>query len=358
MILTECKIRCTTVPTPPGTGSAVRKWHQLERLYLMVRDEKGNAGMGEASPLPGHSPETVADCSRSLSQALPLLTGMQISDIANIETLCGQVPIHLPSARFALESALLDLLARSTGVPLWRLFADNRTGIRVNALLRTERFQETTRRLYEQGIRVFKLKLNGKENLKNHLTMLHWLRDTYGDSIDIRIDANGTLRPDTLIETLGRIAAFFPEYVEEPVPFAQLSAASLPVPIAFDESLQRDDAVSQMLAHPSCQAVILKPSLLGGIFRARRLAAAASAASRDVIVTHMFESLPGFLAILHMAASLPLRRPCGLLPPATVHTENAHQYFTLQCDTIRPGDKPGIGVATDCLPTEDGESRC
>lgn len=358
MILTEWKCQCITFPTPAGVGSAVRNWRHVQRLYVTVVNQDGLMGIGECAPLPGYSPETADDCRQYFSEALPNLTGSEIQNVADIESLCARVPTQLPSARFALESALLDVLARSSSIPLWQLFAVVRTHLRVNGLLHSQGFQETAQKQYEQGIRVFKLKLNGTENIKTHVAMLRWLRDTYGDAIDIRIDANGTLRPEKLVETLSQIAPFSPEYVEEPVPFSQLPATALPVSIAFDESLRDGDAIPQMLAHPACGAVILKPSLLGGFFRVRQLAAAAMAASRNIVITHMFESLPGFLAVLHLAASLPPGRACGLLPPPTVTTGNSHPYFTLQKDVIQPGDNPGIGIAQAPMPGAEGIRPC
>jgi L-alanine-DL-glutamate epimerase-like enolase superfamily enzyme len=84
---------------------------------------------------------------------------------------------------------------------------------------------------------------------------------------------------------LPRFAEHGLEYIEEPCPPQALpELAELGVPIACDESL----ASGQLPAIP-VRAVILKPTLLGGVSACARWAERAARSGAEAVVSHAFE---------------------------------------------------------------------
>ena len=346
-----------TVSVPPGLKNAHHQWDELTRLYLLISDGQGNTGIGEATPLPGLSPDTALVCKTTLSQFLPLFMNKAISSPQDIATVAAVFPSALPAARFALETALLDLLAQSRNIPLWALFVPEPCPVRVNALLSEDTLEADAHRLFNSGIRVFKLKVGARNNFRSEVGHLQWLRETFGDDIVIRLDANGALAGPHMAHKLDELSRFNPEYIEEPAPFAALVPGQLRVPYAFDESLIQIKNPHAIEAHPLCKALILKPTLLGGFFHLQKLTEIAEQSNRQAVITHSFESLPGFLAAVHLAVSVRAKSICGLHPHPALDAVDASTFFELNGDAIQLKTHPGLGVRPeDIINLDIGES--
>ena len=106
------------VAVVPVTVRGTARARQAVRVRL--HDGEGQSGLGEALPLPGYSRDD-ADTAQRLLAAL-FGVGLEVPDsttgVACIAATLAPLEALLapsPSARFALECALLDLLARRAG---------------------------------------------------------------------------------------------------------------------------------------------------------------------------------------------------------------------------------------------------
>ncbi len=107
-----------------------------------------------------------------------------------------------------------------------------------------------------------------------------------------------------------------PRFVEQPVAAEALHRLGVcAVPWAADESLVYPELVEPLLSSRGCAAFVLKPAVLGGLSRARELAARAQERGIDVVVTHLCDGPFAMAAACELAVSLP-RPPlaCGLAP--------------------------------------------
>src|SRR5262245_55237612 len=84
-------------------------------LPLRLEDETGCWGQGEASPLPDYSPDTIEACRAEL-EAADWREVRSFEDESPAKALLaevsGQLGLRAAAARFAVETALLDLLGR------------------------------------------------------------------------------------------------------------------------------------------------------------------------------------------------------------------------------------------------------
>ncbi len=279
-------------------------------------------GEGEAAPLPGMSPDTLADVDAALAtfaERLPLevepggdLDG-GAPDLGPLATTLAAVAS--PAARFALETALVTALAATRGTTLAALLAAH-TGAALAAIpvaIVVDTPAEAAAAA-AAGARCLKVKV-GPAGDAARVRALH----AAAPLATLRIDANrGWARTDVL----GRLAALVGlpiAFVEEPCPDAHTllapGALPLPVPIALDESLATldDAAISRALASPYLAALVLKPTLLGA-FATLRLAARARAAGKAAIVTHTLEGTIGTAACAAIALALGGDTPAGLGP--------------------------------------------
>lgn len=101
-----------------GRGAA-RGRTERAGLVLEVRTADGRIGRGEASPLPGMSVETLGEA----RTALAAFVARGRFALANEQTVFALAEtVASPSARFAVETALLDVLAQASRTSISGLF--------------------------------------------------------------------------------------------------------------------------------------------------------------------------------------------------------------------------------------------
>lgn len=369
-----------------GVSSARGQWQQRQGLLLRLRDRAGHEGLGEASPLPGYSPDTLEDCRAELAAFAAALPGAaaNAANAANagpatpaaggLQTLLDSV--RAPAARFALETALLDLLGQRTGQPLWRCLrageeyagSDHAAPVALNAVCTATDAGEVlaqVARARARGIDCVKLKVG--RDLAREVAILEAVRAAHGNAVTLRVDANQAWTPAQARAALARLAAVAPAYVEEPlaVPAActpqeladhlasHLAAlAPLPVPVALDESLAHLDtsAVDDLLARGRIAALVLKPMLLGGFQPCLALAARARRRGAAAWVSHLFDGPVALAACAHLALALGAGHACGLDRHPGLAAWPAIDVPYLHADRITPPATPGLGVTWSARP--------
>lgn len=345
------------LPLDPPLVNARGEWRHRSSLLVSVRDDAESQGVGEAAPLPGFSSDSLAECELALC-AIDRARLAESSELTSVSAVLGAVtellPVTVPAARFALETALLDRLGRRRGLPLWALIVEALAGapgtdaaVPLCALLAShepEAAKRAARSCARAGVGTFKLKIGPHRLQPAQLATLRALRSELGGGIQLRLDANGSLSREDLPSTLRQLAAFDPELVEEPLSEMDLSAyAESPCPLALDESLQRLDeaSVDAFLALPNAHALVLKPTALGGIRRCLDLARRAASAGRRVIVSHTLEGAVGWAACAHLAIALRQPTAAGLWP--LTHQRGMGPLVT--GGWLIPGNLPGLGGA-------------
>jgi isochorismate synthase/2-succinyl-5-enolpyruvyl-6-hydroxy-3-cyclohexene-1-carboxylate synthase/2-succinyl-6-hydroxy-2,4-cyclohexadiene-1-carboxylate synthase/O-succinylbenzoate synthase len=310
-------------------SNARESWARRELLTLNL-GSGAIIGCGEASPLPGHSPDDIDSCERALG-ALGSVERLAASSSAQeiFDCVGAAVPERLPAARFGLETAALDRLGRALARPLWSLLGAARAGdvvvprpreLSIAAVLPSDDAAlalATAKQRFEDGVRVFKLKVGPGTLQPAQERSLAALRGAFGASIELRVDANQSFARPALAATFERLARYSPSFVEEPIASplpGELEA--LACGFAFDESLSGADidGIRGLLALDGCRALVLKPTLLGGFARCLRLARLAQINGKLAIASHALEGPIGFSACVHFALSLPPGVAHGLWP--------------------------------------------
>jgi len=286
-----------------------------EGLFVRMIDETGRSGLGEASPLPGYSPDDLASCEHELERLVVPPVGPDPMEVLSLsrELIPEGRP---PAARAALEMALLDLAGQRTSEPVWALL--RRAGdfaassmpslLPLAALLDAKSESELVmqaKAALARGIRTLKVKIGRHGPFELELERLRALRREIGPSIRLRLDANRSFLPTQARERLELLAELDPEYVEEPVRDSS-KLENCPVPIALDETLH-DAAQVQKIEHDArfgaVVALVLKPGALG-IARSLELARLGRAHGLDLVLSHQFEGPVAFAAAAHLALAV------------------------------------------------------
>ncbi len=340
--------------TIAGAANARHNWRERRFLDLRLRDDRARDGRGEASPLPGFSPESLEQCrqqlhalSRAIAQedlAARIVTAPHFAITVHRAGADDDDPpplawqqLSAPAARFAAETAILDLASQDAEVPLWSYLRQSialpdispDTVVPLNALISETdpaRARDQMTRGYERGIRCFKFKIG--RDLARERAMMATARADYGDRIRLRADANQSLSPTQARTQLQPFAELALDYVEEPVadPGRHLQPqAPWPLPVALDESIAPAPAcapnstqlldlgtIESMLKTGMVRALIIKPMRLGTWAYAMALSALCRRYGADAVITHLFDGPIALAAYAHLALALAPSPPCGL----------------------------------------------
>jgi L-alanine-DL-glutamate epimerase-like enolase superfamily enzyme len=357
-----------------GPRSAVGRWNARAGLLLRVEAPNGHIAFGEASPLPGYSLDTLGEAREALGaidwdsvpdaddgepvleylnrvSGTPLVPATQRHPRAP-QTGSGNSPITSGAARFALETVLLDLLAQKRGVPLYGLLSEGDVSP-VPLCFMVGGADDATvvdaaKRAADQGAHTIKVKVTGP-SFSDQLGILERVRKAIGPAM-LRLDANQTLTDETVGSELARLAAFTPEFVEEPAPAeAMLRLADPAVPVALDESLLNEalwNTVRPSLASLRCVALVLKPMTLGGFSACLWWASRARDLGLDVAVSHAFDGPVALAASAHLALAVSTRtRGSGLSRHGGLGAWPAMDVPLIGRTEVVPTSIPGLGVA-------------
>lgn len=270
--LSSCAVEDIRFPFPVlGSGSDASNAHTVySNSYIVVRDSEGMEGIGIGFTL-GKCNEHV--CS-AVGELFPLIQGCRLEDVfhdfrhfwrrlANpsqsrwLGPYCGS---HYMAAG-AIANAVFDLTANRAGMPLWQLLArlspdetvrlidfryvrhlldEHEAGGILASLLDSRGARENHLReagmpcyfttwigtepaaLVEQaghviatkGIRHFQVKVG--LDVGSDTARLAALRNEFGDSIELYIDANQVWAPQQAVEWVGQLADFGVRWIEEP----------------------------------------------------------------------------------------------------------------------------------------------
>jgi o-succinylbenzoate synthase len=367
---------------PFATASGVHERRRGWLLRLSDPRDPSVLGYGEAAPLPGHGgedPEEVlpalARLARCLAEGIPS-GGSETTDVAAVggvppafdlprdaaalallDAQLRNVAPDAPCARAAVTTALADAAARREGVPLARwLRAAAAAELAVNATIGALPADEAVVRaesFLAQGFRTLKLKLGDGSGDGVRATRV---RATVGRGVRLRGDANGAWDEAEAGAILRAIGDLDLEYVEQPVPAADLEAmrrlrAAGPVPIAADEALlpPRGPGPEAVLAAGAADVWVIKPALCGGPAASLALAAQAAAAGVAVVLTTALDGAIGRAMAAHVAAALPGRPHADGLATGGMLAEDVAEGLPVFEGRVRVFDDtdpaPGLGVA-------------
>lgn len=330
--LTErIQVTAAFVPLPlkfkfdAGTSRGILK--EKHNYLLLVRSDAfpGLEGVGEAGPLVGLSLDDRGDFPACLQQVCESIKGMEFSTDPGLllSEVSAMIDERLPSIRFALETALLDLIHGGKRRIVPNRFFDDKVPIPINGLVWMGEVEFMERQIEEKlaaGFSCIKMKI-GAIDFDTEFSLLKKVRQRYGKGeITLRVDANGAFSPGEALGKLERLAALDIHSIEQPITQGQWGEMATlcghsPVPIALDEDLIGifdNDEKKKLLTSVKPAYIILKPTLLGGIRETTAWIRLAEEMGIGWWVTSALESNIGLNAIAQFTATFGSEMPQGL----------------------------------------------
>ena len=323
-------------------------------VIIRIVTEDGLTGWGEAAPLAGFSPDTLETTTETLTRITGSIPGKEVHDsIGRIREMVGEiVPTGAPAAKFGLETALCDLAAQASGQPLcaW-LAAKPLATVAVNYLITGPDIDwpKVKSEFDSGGYKTVKIKVGGGTP-DDDIALVRKIRRLLGDNIAIRLDANRRWSFDTALRVLGGLRGCRIDYVEEPLTEGTPEAmgrlnAETGIRIALDESLGEVGQTEEIVALGGVDVLIVKPTVMGGIAGAMRLAEMARRHGQQVVISSTFESEIGLVTLVHLAAAICADHiACGLNTMSAFEDKLAPELLLVTDGGIRVLQDPGLGL--------------
>lgn len=329
---------------------AAREISKRTFAMLTLTRGDGTAGIGEATPLPGYSSDSIERVVDELRALVP--SPVQADPLATPFELLRRVfeahPISCPAARFALETALLDWLGRNREEPLHRVLRGDAAPapIPIADLVmepNPARWPAKVDALIAEGATHLKLKVGvdiGKE-----VSSLETIRAAH-PRVSIRLDGNRRVPLDALRNEAAALEALEIELFEEPVAARQWPAVlDLPLPFALDESLRDEDSARALLASGRIRAVVLKPTVLGGLRASLEWAERAAEHEVACLLSHTFDGPVARAASAELALALQTELAAGLGVHPGLALWPPSDTAAIAGRTIVAHDSPGLGLS-------------
>ena len=335
------------LPAPLVGGGAGLARRAFGVLTLMRGD--GNEGLGEASPLPGYSPDSMDDAIEELQRLAnaPLHVDALASPFEVLDEVFSAHRVQCPSSRFAIESALLDWLGHTRHKPLHQVLAGDvdRQSIPIAELVLARdasTWPGHVDALVDDGATHLKLKIG--VDLEREVEALREIRRAH-PAVVLRLDGNQRVPVDSLREEAEALESLQLELIEEPVaPHHWEDALDLPLPFALDETLRDEGLAGRLLETGKIRAVVLKPMVLGGFRASFDVAERAAECDADYLVSHTFDGPIARAGAAELALALQTKLAAGLGPHPALELWPPHRIAALRSRAIMPHDAPGLGL--------------
>ncbi len=310
----------------------------------------GAKGYGDCAPLPLAGTETAKVAKQWLDEQLSVMEGKSPSEL--LRNYAVETP-YPPAARFALETALLDLASQSEQTTLrhWlnKKAADH---VLVNAVIGSldDSVQQRTANKIQQGFTTLKIKV-GMNSPQDEITQLHELAQQLPEKIRLRLDANRAWNSRDAEYFIDGVQGLPIDSLEEPLHEPDLKLLAklqnrADCSLALDESLAQLH-VNRLLADPPVKRFILKPMVIGSLLSTKKLAESAANAGVECIVTTTVDSAVGVLATAQLAAAIPssLHLAQGLATSEWL-AEDIAEPLAITNGQITLPDTHGLGIGS------------
>lgn len=311
-----------------------------DRGGMRITLEAGDfTGVGETAPIPGQAGPKLEELATEIGQWCLSVVDNNVEDA--LAPLDGTA--LSPLSRFAAHTALIDLQARSLGIPVSRLLnPDAVSRVPVNGLIGESNpaaVHQRALQLVDQGVTAIKLKVGALDNSMD-ITRIVAASEAAGGYAKLRLDANGGWTAQAAARVIGRVGKHRISYIEEPTSDPSEYLALMEetgVQVALD--LAVTNTPDEEIAAAGVGVVIVKPAALGGIDRVVELAQRHP--DHQVVVTSSIDREVALAAAIHAAAALPSDSgPHGLATGRLI--ANMDEALLDTNGAVRVPDGPGV----------------
>jgi L-Ala-D/L-Glu epimerase / N-acetyl-D-glutamate racemase len=351
MKIARIDTRLLEMPYTKPLVTATNNFTVASGLLVKVVTDGGIEGYGYSDLFPrtGETPQTAQHVVDSVLKAKVI--GKEIEDLARIRADIDHALTGNPRAKAALETAMVDALARNYHIPLFVMlggkYRSEITVIKMVSVGTAEAMAEEAKQLVSSGL-ALKLKVGGK--IEQDLPRVAAVRKAVGADVFIKVDANESYDAKTAIRLAKGLADQGVEIFEQPVPRDQLDALwevkqHSPIKIEADQSARSFADVQMMIKNRMVDSINTGIAKVGSIGEVRKIAELCEQNGIRCALSNTAGSMVGDAAAVHLAASTPGISPLCELGEFEVITGDPFFGLTVEKGRISVPEGEGLGVS-------------
>jgi L-alanine-DL-glutamate epimerase-like enolase superfamily enzyme len=331
-----------------------RDVHDL--IFVRIDTDKGVSGIGISSPGALYiTGDTAANHLQIINNVFgPAILGADPFDTEPIMLKLDSLALTAERAKSGIDLALYDVMGKALGLPVCKLIGGIvQPRVRVTRLMgmyAPKEMAEKVKPIVQKGCTALKLKVG--TTLQEDVERVQRVREAVGPDITITVDFNQACSPKEAIERLEKMDPYDVTLVEQPVNAKDLKGMALvrkavrPLVMA-DESVNTPDEAMRIIDGEAADVISLKIPKMGGILKAKKIAALCEAAHVDYLVG----TSPGSRLLdagnVHLASSLKgLTLPCEIAEFERMADDPCTGLETIE-GFLSPPQGPGLGVGLD-----------
>ena len=330
---------------------AYKTTSSIDVCLVKVHTDTKHIGLGSANPSPYVVGEDMDACIKALApENTDQFIGRDIRELQSMLHELHELYPKNPGAKVALDLAFHDLMGKYLDVPVVSFLGQHLKELPTSITIGIKNVEETVeeaQEYYDRGFKILKVKLG--QSLEEDLERLTKLRETFGNKMGIRVDANQGYTLEDLKVFHKATQNMNLELVEQATPADDLALMqSLPEEIkqtiAADESLVgAQDAWNLVIPPGACGIFNIKLMKCGGIHQALRIAEVARLSNKDLMWGCNDESIVSIAGALHVAFACEHTKYIDLDGSLDLSRDFVTGGFTLEEGIMRPTGEPGLG---------------
>lgn len=325
---------------------------QVRNAFVEITLDNGVTGIGSGNPSEYVVGENLSQTLEALQEKnLEFLVGRDIREFYQLVFEVQQKFPKNPAARAALDICLHDTFTKFIGVPLVKFLGQKIKSMPTSNTIGIKNVAETLKEAIEYskaGFKILKVKLG--RDLEEDIERLVKLREQFGNSMIIRIDANQGYTVQQTIDFYKRTKSLNIELIEQPLPAKAVSEMkNLPdeikVTIAADESLISPKDAIELIKPPKASGIFnIKLMKCGGVSQGLKIADIAYQEGVELFWGCNDESAVSITAGLHAAFACTNTKYIDLDGSLDLGRDVVKGGFILKDGVMSCSDKPGLGL--------------
>lgn len=278
-------------------------------VLVRIVTDSGIVGLGEACPflpITGDTQDTNLLMARNIRE---MIKGKDPLAVDSLLTEIGHIVYSNPSIVAAFDMALMDVLGKAAGLPLFRLLGGDKATFETDittGMDTPEKMALSAGEHASRGYKNIKMKVGLDPDLDAERVQA--VREAIGKDVRLRIDANQGWTVPQAIYALRKMERFNIQFVEQPVvawDIAGLKAVrnESPIPVCADEAVFLPQDALKLIKAEACDYFNIKLMKAGGMTNSVRIAHLADAANMSCMVGCMLETRLALTAGAHLVAS-------------------------------------------------------
>jgi L-alanine-DL-glutamate epimerase-like enolase superfamily enzyme len=319
-------------------------------FILRLETDGSLVGYGCSAPDPLLTGMTETEAEDTIKRiVLPFLKGKDPFRYVRILEDLRDLVVTSRSVLAMVDMALLDLVSKKAGVPLYQFLGGYREGIATSitiGIMPIDRVLEKSQEFVSQGFQILKVK--GGVCVEEDIEKMLKIRRIFPDVI-LRFDGNQGYSVEESFAFVEKTKKARIEIFEQPTKTSNEKhlgqvTREVPIPVMADESIKTLADTFRLARNERIDMINIKLMKVGGIMEALHINSVARSANLEAMVGCIDECSLGISAGLHFALSRPNVHYADLDGHLDMINDPFKGLFRLENGILYPTEEPGLGI--------------